>query len=44
MNDPDADYTLLSGISPPAAFLHSWTAAGMRGKHEAILVMQIIAV
>ena len=32
-----------SGISPPAAGLRDWTAAGLTGKHEDVLAMQNIA-
>ena len=36
MNRPGTEHTPVSGISPPAASLRSWTAAGLKGEHEAI--------
>ena len=35
-NASGADYALVSGISPAATSLRSWTAAGLKVLHEAI--------
>lgn len=43
MNCPDAEHAPVPGISPPAIRLRGRTAAELAGKHEAIFMMQSIA-
>ena len=40
MNCSGAGHALVSGISPPATSLFSWTEAGLEVLHEAVLTMQ----